>query len=303
MQKFAAAHVPVVVSNFTSVLKAQGPIATAHRMLVLNPAASESTIALASPYIFTNRPYSTREFIVMARYMKTKGVDDVAIVASDTANGRHGDSVLRGQLKANGISIAGDTQFYPPASTVDFSSVLAKVRAQRPDAIFIYGTADDGGLFVKQAVAQGFDQPFFSYTGFGVQSVLDAAGSAASHVTWTVPVVWDPDSDPVQAKFVQQWKQAFPNVVPSELSALHYDAVKCVLAPVIAAALQHGGYNGPSLIKEIRKHRGPFTGCVTGQTKFTHGRDAIKPIAIETSKNGKPTIVKVVSTADQQKKG
>jgi branched-chain amino acid transport system substrate-binding protein len=302
MQKFAAAHIPVVVSNFTSVLKAQGPIATAQHMLVLNPAGSESTIALASPYIYTNRPYSTREFIVMSRYMKSKGAKNVAIVASDTANGRHGDEVLREQLKVNGISIAGDTQFYPPASTVDFSSILAKVRSQRPDSVFIYGTANDGGLFVKQAVAQGFDQPFYSYTGFGVQSVIDAAGSAASRVTWTVPVVWDPDSNPVQATFVRQWTKSFPDVVPSELSALHYDAVKCVLAPVIASALKHGGYSGPSLIKAIRSHTGPFNGCVTGQTKFTHGRDAIKPIAIDTAVNGKPKIIKIVAPADQEPK-
>lgn len=302
MQKFASEHIPVVVSNFTSVLKAQGPIATAHHILVLNPAGSESTIALASPYIYTNRPYSTREFIVMARYMKSKGVKNVAIVASDTANGRHGDSVLREQLKANGIAVAGDTQFYPPASTVDFSSILAKVRAERPDAIFIYGTADDGGLFVKQAVAQGFNQPFFSYTGFGVQSVLAAAGSAATHVSWTVPVVWEPNVNPVQGKFVREWNKSFPGVVPSELSALHYDAVKCVLAPVIAIALKHGGYNGPSLIKAIKNHTAPFTGCVTGSTKFTHGRDALQPIAIETMKNGAPAIVKVVSVAEQTQK-
>lgn len=302
MQKFASEHIPVVVSNFTSVLKAQGPIATAHHMLVLNPAGSESTIALASPYIYTNRPYSTREFIVMARYMKSKGVKNVAIVASDTANGRHGDSVLRGQLRVNGISVAGSTQFYPPASTVDFSSILAKVRAERPGAIFIYGTADDGGIFVKQAVAQGFTQPFFSYTGFGVQSVIAAAGSAASHVTWTVPVVWTPNTNPVQGKFITEWDANFPGVVPSELSALHYDAVKCILAPVIAAALKHGGFNGPSLINAIRSHRGPFTGCVTGSTQFTHGRDALKPIAIETIKGGSPSIVKIVSVADQKKK-
>jgi len=303
MQKFAAGHIPVVVSNFTSVLKAQGPIATASKMLVLNPAASESTIALASPYIYTNRPYSTREFIVMARYMKSKGVKNVAIVASDTANGRHGEAVLRGQLKVNGISVAGGTQFYPPASTIDFSAILAKVRSQRPDAVFIYGTADDGGLFVKQAVAQGFKQPFFSYTGFGVQSVLDAAGSAASNVTWTVPVVWDPDTNPVQGAFVRQWTKDFPNVVPSELSALHYDAVKCVLVPVIASALKHGGYNGPALVKAIRSHTGPFKGCVTGDTQFTHGRDAIKPIAIDTAVNGKPKILKIVSPAEQKAKG
>lgn len=303
MQKFAAAHIPVVVSNFTSVLKAQGPIATANHMLVLNPAGSESTIALASPYIYTNRPYSTREFIVMARYMKGKGVKKVAIVASDTANGRHGDEVLREQLKANDISIAGDTQFYPPASTVDFSSILAKVRSQGPDAIFIYGTANDGGLFVKQAVSQGFSQPFFSYTGFGVQSVIDAAGSAASRVTWTVPVVWNPDANPVQAKFISQWQQNFPDVVPSELSALHYDAVKCILAPVIKLALRHGGYNGPSLIKAIRSYTGVYKGCVTGDTQFTHGRDAIKPISIDTASNGKATIIKIVSPADQKNKG
>ena len=187
MQKFASENIPVVISSFTAILKAQGPIATSSKTLLLNPAGSEPTIALASPYIYTSRPYSTREFIVLSRYMKQKGIKNVAIVASDSANGRSADGVMRSQLAVKGMTASGPTQFYNSATTVDFSSVIAVVKSQHPDAVFVYGTGNDGGVFVNQAAAQGISVPFFSYGGFSTPTTIAAAGSAASKVTWTSP--------------------------------------------------------------------------------------------------------------------
>ncbi len=303
MNKFKSEGVPVVISNFTAILKAQAPIAAQNNMLLLNAGGSEGSVATAGKTVYTTRPYGAREYHVMSTYIQQSGAKSIAIVSVDTANGRDATRVMTADLKRKGLSVEV-TEFYS-ATTNDFSSQIAKVRIARPDAIWLYNTGADGGIFLKQARAQGLRQQVYGYGGLGVPDVVNAAGDAADGAIFTIPVYFQADgTNKTQRAFAQRFTEAFPGVQPSFLSALHYDVVKSVLVPAIRRAIKKGlGYNGPGLIKAMRQLR-KFPAGVTGPTFLTPGRDSIKPMAIMTVKNGQFSLVRYISIASQlPKKG
>ena len=170
----------------------------------------------------------------------------------------------------------------------DFQAEISKVRANKPEAIFVFAPGAMGISFVKQWHASGANKEIKLYSEHTIDWVtLPAIGEAG--VGATEAIHWLPDfNNPVTEKFVKDYVAKFGHT-PSNFAQQTYDAAR-----LIAAAVK--SVNGKvddvlALMKAMRKvsypsARGPFKYNENGfpiqniyRSKVINGAD------------GKPTIV------------
>jgi len=140
-------------------------------------------------------------------------------------------------------SIAGFSRFYKgkiietiyyKVGESDFQADLAKVRALKPEAVFVFAPGAMGIAFVKQWSASGLAKEMKFYSAFSVDAVtLGAMGDAALGAI--VPTMWNHDiANPKNEKFVKDYVAKFGHA-PSNFSAQAYDAPGVIAAGVKAA--------------------------------------------------------------------
>ena len=128
----------------------------------------------------------------------------------------------------------------------DYSSVVTKIKAANPDAVFWTAYDDDGGPFIKQLREGGYQGAIYVGDGSTSTNLLKLAGDASEGVfAFSSPTAeFLPDAkafaDAYQAKF---------NVAPSSYGPLTYDGMK-LLADAISKA---GGTDSAKVIDALSK--------------------------------------------------
>ncbi len=150
---------------------------------------------------------------------------------------------LAPNYQAGKDSIAGFSRFYKGkiVETIyyklgesDFQADLAKVRALKPEAVFLFAPGAMGIAFVKQWAASGLSKEMKLYSAFTVDYVtLGAMGDSALGAI--VPTMWNNDiANPKNEKFVKDYMAKFGHM-PSNFAAQAYDAPGAIAAGVKAA--------------------------------------------------------------------
>jgi branched-chain amino acid transport system substrate-binding protein len=154
----------------------------------------------------------------------------------------------------------------------DFQADISKIRAVKPEAVFIFAPGGMGIAFVKQWVASGLNKEVKLYAMWTISHLtLPAIGDAA--VGAIMADHWNAELDhPRNKRFVKDYVAKW-NEHPSHFAITAYD----VAAP-LARGLQ--AVNGklddlPALARAIRK--GPFE-SVRGDLKFNVNGFPIQPI-------------------------
>lgn len=177
-------------------------------------------------------------------------------------------------------SIAGFSRFYKgkivetiffKLGETDFQADLAKVRALKPEAVFMFAPGAMGIAFVKQWAASGLTKQMKLYSAFSVDYVtLGAMGDSALGAI--VPTMWNDDiANPRNAKFVKDYVAKFGHM-PSNFAAQAYDA-----PGVIAAGLKAtGGKVDDTLALAKAMRRAPID-SVRGTLKYNVNGFPIQP--------------------------
>ncbi|MFC9427722.1 ABC transporter substrate-binding protein [Streptomyces sp. NPDC056987] len=85
--------------------------------------------------------------------------------------------------------------------TTDYSPVISKVKAQKPDAVVLILAAAEAAAYLKEAKLQGLTAPVYGYAPVAAQSTLTLAGKAAEGLR-AVQLVKSPhDDDPAIKEF------------------------------------------------------------------------------------------------------
>ncbi len=187
---------------------------------------------------------------------------------------------LAPNYQAGKDSIAGFSRFYKgkiietiyyKLGESDFQADLGKVRALKPEAVFVFAPGAMGIAFVKQWAASGLAKEMKLYSAFSVDYVtLGAMGDSALGAI--VPTMWNNDiANPKNEKFVKDYMAKFGHM-PSNFSAQAYDAPGVIAAGVKAA----GGKvdDAAALAKAMRK--APIE-SVRGNLKFNVNGFPIQP--------------------------
>jgi len=170
----------------------------------------------------------------------------------------------------------------------DFQAEISKVRADRPEAIFVFAPGAMGVSFVKQWHAAGANREIKLYSAHTIDWVtLPAIGDAG--IGAKEAIQWLPDlKNPVNEKFVKDYIAKFGST-PSNFAEQSYEAARLIAATVKGA---NGNVNDvPALMKNMRRAsfpsaRGPFKYNVNGfPIQSFYKSEVVK------GTDGKPTIV------------
>jgi branched-chain amino acid transport system substrate-binding protein len=216
----------------TNVFNAVAPYAqTFDGKVLLMGGATGIHAALGKPgneYLMKTMPWDSGASgygLQMVDVLKKKGVTKVAILMQNDAGGKAVVDIYTPIFKDKGIALT--TEFFEPG-TKDFTTVLAKLAAGKPDYLFPGYT--DSALYdiVRQATEVGLTRFFITRGSIGPG--LKNKDMIDSYVAW-VPKYFEEaeKSDPKVAKFIASYKAfykvtAFPYDQAPQCATSCYDA-------------------------------------------------------------------------------
>jgi len=279
----------VVGENQSSNSLAMAPAAAKGEVPMIAPSSTNPRVTTeGGPYVFRVCFTDTFQGQLLARFAReTLKAERVAMLVdqkSDYAVGlakvfatRYG--ALGGKIVSEEAYARGDT---------DFRGQLTRVKAARPEVLFIPGYYSDIGPLARQARELGMRATLLGGDGWDSGERLGQLGGAAVEgALYSTHFAPDNPGGRVQ-DFLARYKARFGHV-PDALGALGYDAARVG----IDALRRSNGVGGPALREQIARTR-DFEG-ITGRITLGPDRDAVKPAVIVKLVKGAPTFAAEVS--------
>jgi branched-chain amino acid transport system substrate-binding protein len=207
------------------------PVVDAQTFLIsANAGPSQIAGELCSPYFFSTSWQNDQTPMAMGEYMNQKGVKSAFLIGPNYAAGKDMLTGVRATFK--GRVVAEELTKWP--EQLDFSAELSKVRAARPDAVFVFYPGAAGVQFLTQYAQAGLKAQIPLYTAFTVDAItLPLQKDLALGVPGTQQWVNDLPND-ANKKFVGDFRAKHKNY-PSFYAAQSYDAANLVNSAVVAA--------------------------------------------------------------------
>ena len=280
--------VAVIGPNQSSAVIASGAINNGAKVVDITPMGTNPDVTV-DPKTKQVKPYSFRScFIdpfqgtVMASFASNElKVKRAAIYIDNTSDYAKG---LAQFFKENFVKNGGQVvieEAYLQKDT-DFKSTLTKIKAAKPDFIYIPGYYQEVGLIVKQAREMGINVPMAGGDGWDSAKLPEIAGKAALENTFFSSLYSPDDTSDLNKDFVAEYKKAY-NTNPDVFAALAYDSTL-----LVAKAIEDAGSADPAKIAEAMAKIKGFKG-VSGEVTFNEEHNPIKSAVIIEHKDGKQT--------------
>jgi len=172
--------------------------------------------------------------------MKKLGLSRIGVVVSNTGFGQGGKTQLEKLAPQNGISVA-ITEVYDSTAT-DLTAVLAKVKAQKVQAVVNWSVEPAQSLVPKNMKQMGFDVPLFQSHGFGNIAFVTAAGKAADGIIFPAGRLLVADALPInhpQKQVLTAYKKAYETKFGNEVSTFGGHAYDAFL--ILTEAIRKAG--------------------------------------------------------------
>ena len=251
--------------------------------------------ALAGPLQFAGKDCVQNGFVVsfsnddwpaaVGKYMSDKGVKSAFFVGADYQAGYEHVGAAMKYFKGKAIG-----PVYTPLTQLDFAPEMARIRAEKPDAVFAFLVGAGGVAFVKQFAQAGLQNQIPFYTEDPVANPLTFPAQGDAAVGLIMGTNWTADLDnPANKKFVAAFTAKY-NRLPATFAALGYDSVKLI----DSAVKEVGGKieNKDAVRAALRKAN--FQ-SVRGSFKFNNNHFPIQDLYImEVKKDEKGTLKAVL---------
>ena len=254
--------------NWSNVLLASLKPAVDSQTFLVSGNAGPSQIAgeLCSPWFFNASWQNDQTPMALGEILNRKGVKTLYVLSPNYAAGK---DMAAGMMRTFKGKVVGEEYTRWPGQ-LDFSAELSKVRATKPDAVFVFYPGAAGSQFFLQYAQAGLKGqiPLYSvYTtdAITLPQIKDVALGSISTQQW----VQDLDN-PVNKRFVAEFRKKYGSY-PSYYAAQHYDAAMLINSAVAAA-------NGDLTKKDVmrnamRKADFPNT---RGKIRFNHNHFPIQ---------------------------
>ena len=253
-------------------------------LLITNAGASPMAGELCSPYVVSTS-FNNEQFTeALGKLMSDEKINSIYMMAPNYQAGKDQISGLMRTLK--GAKVLGQNFFKLGES--DFQADISKVRAEKPQALFIFAPGGMGVAFFKQWAASGANKEIKLYTSNTVDwGTLPGIGDAA--VGSFHALHWNTDlANPANQRFVKDYV-AKHGAKPSNYVAQGYDGVRIIAATMQAMKGQFK--DSLEIMKAMRtvkydSVRGPYTYNVNGMPiQNFYKQEVVK------GADGKPDIV------------
>jgi branched-chain amino acid transport system substrate-binding protein len=226
--------------------------------IVIPAANSTKLIGAGSGNVFMINSTGADQVATATAFFKAKGIKRLAIVNEGDAYSADLANLTREQWKKDG----GDVVAYEVINKgeQDYSSLVTRLKEQRPDAVFWTAYYADGALLIKQLRQGGYTGMIALGDGNNSPKLFEIAGAAANGVyCFSNPSV---EYIPAARGFAEAYKKQF-NQAPGPYSALSYDGMN-LLAGAITRA---GSTDKPKIIAALKATK-DFQG-IAGPISFT----------------------------------
>src|SRR5436309_11416178 len=216
---------------WSNVLLASLKPAVDSQTFLISANAGPSQIAgeLCSPFYFSTSWQNDQTPEAMGEYMNQKGVKSVFLIGPNYAAGKDMLTGVRATFK--GRIIGEELTKWP--DQLDFSTELSKVRAAKPDAVFVFYPGAAGVQFLTQYAQAGLKGQIPLYTAFTIDAItLPLQKDLALGVPGTQQWVNDLAND-ANKKYVADFR-AKHKTYPSFYGPQSYDSVNLINSAVVA---------------------------------------------------------------------
>ena len=207
------------------------PVVDSQTFLIsANAGPSQISGEQCSPYFFSTSWQNDQTPQAMGTYMTQKGVKTAFLIGPNYAAGKDMLTGVRTTFK--GQIIGEELTKWP--DQLDFSTELSKVRAAKPESVFVFYPGAAGVQFLTQYAQSGLKGQIPLYTAFTVDAItLPLQKDLALGVPGAQEWVNDLPND-ANKKFVADFRVKHKNY-PSFYGAQSYDAVNLINSAVVAA--------------------------------------------------------------------
>jgi branched-chain amino acid transport system substrate-binding protein len=158
-----------------------------------------------------------------------------------------------------------------------FGSIVAKVKADQPEAIYASGYYFTAGPLVSQLRAAGIDVPIIGQEGYDSQKFIEIAGESAEGVIITTSL--DRDSDvPETKEFIEEFEKR-AGFKTDMVAASSHTAVK-----VVAEAMKKAGTNDSKAIRDAIAQTNLRVS--TGTIQFNKLGECMKAVQVQVVRDG-----------------
>jgi branched-chain amino acid transport system substrate-binding protein len=195
---------------------------------------------------------------------------------------------FRQRFVARGGTVTGRLSY--PSGERDFSSAMARIRAQRPapDVLFFSALPSEAGRLVRQARAAGLTQPILSGDGFDTPLLTRLGGTGADDVYYSTHVALDGSARRIR-RFVAAYRERYRHKPENAFAALGYDTMR-----LIADAIRRAGTTEPGAIRRALAATRDFA-MITGTISYAPGRRTPKkPVTIIRVDKGRAAFYRAV---------
>jgi branched-chain amino acid transport system substrate-binding protein len=267
-----------------NVLMAITPSVLESKALLVSALAAASPLAAerCTPYYVSTAFANDQNSEATGELMSREGIKRAYVMVPNYQPGKDHQAgferTFKGEIIGRSLFKVGET---------DFQADIAKLRAAKPDALFIFAPAAMGIAFMKQWVTSGLEKDVKLYTDAVIDySTLGAIGDAAIGTYHTSH--WDPSSkDERNQAFIKAYVAKY-NVMPAFYDVHGYDAVT-----VIAQAMIATKGNTEDMLAVARAIRTGSFDSPRGRLRFNVNGNPIQPyykLEVVRGSDGKPFI-------------
>ena len=277
-------QVDLIIGAVTSgCTLSSAPIAQASGVPMITPTSTNPQVTETGDYIFRSCFIDPLQGTAMAKFaaekLKAKTAVIMGDVTSDYSKGL--TEVFKKDFEAAGGKVLSVESF--AQKDTDFNAQLTKIKAEKPDVIFLPAYYTEVGLILKQARQQGIDQPFIGTDGWDSPKLVEIAGNATNNGYFTNHYATD-DQDPVIQGFIKKYKDKY-NQVPDAFATLGYEATL-----IAVKALEKAGSTDKKAVRDAMAATKDVPG-ITGKISLDANRNPIKAVTIIEMKDGKQTFL------------
>ncbi|WP_135256834.1 ABC transporter substrate-binding protein [Thermus caldilimi] len=196
-------------------------------LVVANAAANGITRERRSPYIFRTSISAWQQHYPMGPWVAKNVGKRVFLLALDYAFGKEATAAFKeGFLASGGEPVA---EVYIPLGSTDYSAVISRIAAARPEAVFAVLSGSDAVIFMRQFAQFGLNRTVQLAVSGEVtdESVLEAIGEAAigaksgDHWVYTL-------NNSANREFIRTYRQKYGGV-PNHFAVRGYDAMQFIV--------------------------------------------------------------------------
>lgn len=269
---------------------AAAPICQKAGIPMLTPSSTNPKVTKMGDLIFRCCFTDDQQGAYVTKFALSKGWKSGVILtdqASDYSKGL--TEVINERFPKGGGKILAQEGYMQKQS--DFNAVLTKIKALRPDVIFVPGYYAEVGLIIKQARALGIDSALIGADGWDSPVLAQIAGASLDAKCFFVNHYSKDEQRPKVADFVKNFKQRY-NEDPDALAACAYDALY-----IVAQAIDTAKGTDPKALQAALAHTKDFDG-VTGTTTINAERNASKSCVVLSFKDGKQALAGTIKPGD-----